>query len=766
MILPRGRCLASMLAASAIALAALLLRFSVLEQVFTPLGLIFAETDPFYHARRIALAMHDFPHVIAFDPYVNFPEGARIIWPLGFDLIMAALGSIAGGFRDPDRGLAACAIAVPFLALASVAATGLLAQRIAGSLAGFSAATLMAILPSQVTHGVVGRIDHHVLEPALFATAWLAFLRAEQCSDGRARDRWAVLCGAVMALAFWIVTTAILIPVFLAGGMILQRVLGGSAPPGRARPGRAEALVFATAAVLLVPFVLSSPFGRAGEFTYLGLSWFQETAVVVAGTAVLAVQGVLAAGKRARRAAFAGMVGLVGLGVVLLLGGGPDGGIAALREPLSFLFRRDPLLGDVAESQSPLTGGWAVILGGYTAWIFLAPLLWVALIVEARRERFENPGNTLLVAILPLAGAFYLIQSRFGQLFAVPLAAITGWAIEKAWRRIRGGQGRSVLALATIVLAAVTPPIVAWQLRPSWFPAGRLVGDATVRAYLWVRDHTPPTRGFDDPRLKPEYGIVSNWDRGHHLTWFARRPNVANPFGQAPWHVRGAVRAARILLDLDPARAAKRCDDLSVRYLAMEARRGEISSIATVAKGPRNAFASRDIDADGSIRLKVLPPYFQTLHARLALFDGEPIPWDGQTLPAIAGFRLIYESPEPGEFPVFARGRREPIVPRLVKIFERVRGAALEGMCEAGSPVEAFVEVQTNAGRRFIYSTAAACGPSGRFRMRVPYAESVSGDTGALGGYLLRHGVRRTNVLVTESDVEEGRTIRVKGWGA
>jgi asparagine N-glycosylation enzyme membrane subunit Stt3 len=102
----------------------------------------------------------------------------------------------------------------------------------------------------------------------------------------------------------------------------------------------------------------------------------------------------------------------------------------------------------------------------------------------------------------------------------------------------------------------------------------------------------------------------------------------------------------------------------------------------------------------------------------------------------------------------------------LVKVFEHVRGAAIEGGCEVGKPVEAYVEVRTNANRRFVYSTAAPCGASGRFAMRVPYAQSITGDTGALGGYLLRHGARQASVLVTESDVEEGRRIAVEGWGS
>ena len=50
--------------------------------------------------------------------------------------------------------------------------------------------------------------------------------------------------------------------------------------------------------------------------------------------------------------------------------------------------------------------------------------------------------------------------------------------------------------------------------------------------------------------------------------------------------------------------------------------------------------------------------------------------------------------------------------------------------------------------------------------MRVPYAQSVTGDTGALGAWVLRNGSRKASVLVTESDVEQGRRIPVGAWGS
>lgn len=36
--------------------------------------------DAFYHLRRIAWSVHNFPGVLDFDLYLNFPERAKPIW--------------------------------------------------------------------------------------------------------------------------------------------------------------------------------------------------------------------------------------------------------------------------------------------------------------------------------------------------------------------------------------------------------------------------------------------------------------------------------------------------------------------------------------------------------------------------------------------------------------------------------------------------------------------------------------------------------------
>ncbi|OGP81826.1 MAG: hypothetical protein A2Y95_00670 [Deltaproteobacteria bacterium RBG_13_65_10] len=748
-------------ASLAIALVALWVRFAPAPSILTPSGVILTESDPFYHARRILLALAHFPRVPQFDAYMNFPEGARIYWPSGFDLAMATLAGLGGGSHDPERAMRICAEAVPFMALLSIAATGLLAREIGGRLAGLGAAALLAFTPYQVEYTVVGRVDHHVLEPFFLAAVLVAFLRAAQARSPRVRDGWALGCGALLALAFWFVTTAILIPAFLAAGILLARALEALGRAERRGLGRPAAVAFFSAAVFLVPLVLESSFGRAGEFSYLGLSWLQETVVLAAGLAVIGADWILPAGPgrgdpgHSRKALAAAGAVLAGLGAWVLWGLASG----ALLGAGAFLFRPDPILATVLEAQSPLRAPLWALVRNMTPWILWTPMLWIGLLASAWRRRFANLGEILILAAFPLSLAFFFLQFRFGVLLGVPLCALTGWGLSQAVVAVRERRGL-LLAAGTALATVATPIVVVPPLSRDALSHFRGLPDSAVVAFRWIRIHTPPTRGYDDPVVRPEYGILCAWEDGHALTYLAHRPNVANPFGLAPWHIRGALRASEIFLDQNPDRAAARCDALSIRYVVTESTRGEIISLAVAGYGKQNKFAREIPEADGSMMQQVYPPYFETLHARLAVFDGAAIPAGRGVLPALEGFRLVYESPEEGELSVNQRNGA-PIVPRHTKVFERVRGARLEGSCAPKEIVLAAVEVETNAGRRFVFENGAICDGGGRFSIRVPYAPASPGGTGTLAPYEVTVAGRRLRAEVTEKDVTQGRAIRL-----
>ena len=52
--------------------------------------------DEYYHMRRILSTTYNFPHILNFDSYLNYPYGFQIGWPPFFDLLGALLAKILG----------------------------------------------------------------------------------------------------------------------------------------------------------------------------------------------------------------------------------------------------------------------------------------------------------------------------------------------------------------------------------------------------------------------------------------------------------------------------------------------------------------------------------------------------------------------------------------------------------------------------------------------------------------------------------------------
>jgi len=109
------------LALSGLVLLGFGLRALGLEIVFPGDGsVVFLGWDSYYHARRALWSLANFPSWLAFDPYLNFPDGAAVPWPPLYDLFLAAVGSLPG--LGPERFDAWLAWAPPLLgALVSVA---------------------------------------------------------------------------------------------------------------------------------------------------------------------------------------------------------------------------------------------------------------------------------------------------------------------------------------------------------------------------------------------------------------------------------------------------------------------------------------------------------------------------------------------------------------------------------------------------------------------------------------------------------------------
>ncbi|HKJ57831.1 MAG TPA: hypothetical protein VKA37_01275, partial [Halobacteriales archaeon] len=113
-----------------------------------------------------------------------------------------------------------------------------------------------------------------------------------------------------------------------------------------------------------------------------------------------------------------------------------------------------------------------------------------------------------------------------------------------------------------------------------------------------------------------------------------------------------------------------------------------------------------------------------------------------------------------------------------VKTYERVEGATLTGTvpgAQNGTPVVAYVQLQTHTGRSFTYIQQTLTDPDGSFAMTVPYATDDSvgvadGGTNssvrATGEYTIQAGTAGTpaasgSAAVPETAIYEGSDVQV-----
>ncbi|HEU5180663.1 MAG TPA: hypothetical protein VFW45_07710 [Candidatus Polarisedimenticolia bacterium] len=728
---------------------ALALRLRNVREVLVGDRVLFGSDDPYYHLRRILLTLHQFPKTPAFDAYVNFPAGAAIVWPPGFDLLVAAFCWVAGlGNPSPHRTEAAAALVIPILGAAGAVVTLLVAEEILGRgrWEAFGAALLFAFLPAQQAVSTVGQLDHHVMEMPAFGCAILFFLRALRDDPGSRYSFWG---GVALALGTFCWTGSILfagfIAIFALGQMTLDRLHGR----GESSAGRSALRVLFWGSLLLVPLVIVSPGEGRRTFTFLLLSWYQPALLAIATFLMPALSEIIFAAGR-RRAILRASGGAV---AVTLLMGMAVWILRAGTAGFQFLTRQDRVIALKAESTPIWKLPPGTMVQCFSLLIYLAPLALLLLTRFLIRDRFHDARLNCLLALVLFTAALGATQARFLNYLAVPYCIMLLWAFRRGLESVQRWFKRPVArwswaVLATALFLAPLAPLLRASIHS-------LPGDldpvlARITPSLeWLRDRTPPTSYYWEPDRKPEYGVLADFTLGHWITAIGQRPNFCNPFSLAPWHEKPIFESARIFLAETEAEAREAMDRNVLRYVLIHETGKKLPEYARLINAPPKEYVRRSAGGPAALT----PRSYRTFGLRLALADGSESEAAGQFVPALEGFRIAHESPAPGRGS--AAGSDEDLQDSTVKIFERVRGVILEGKVAPGEEVRLRVPVTTNSGRRFEYRSRAVAGSDGRFRLTVPYATEPAGTISAAPAALESPGCR-IEVVLSEAEVVAG----------
>lgn len=789
---------AALLLALVIALASLGIRAlprwdSVVERG----RVVVSDPDACYHLRRAERIAQGVPHLAVYDRYINYPDGAHVIWPPLYDLALAGALTVfpvgdghaldEGEAGRADRALlrgpgVAVGFVPPFLLALAVLVVFRMARRLwpARPLLWAVAAGTPALLPSTLAYTEIGRLDHHAAE----LLALVVFLDTLMSALGRLASGSASAGATREAPLAPAVARAALVPaVALAGALSTQLTLVLLVPAAAviliAAPARERTasflfavLLFAGAALLLLPFAIV--YHAAGaSFAHHQFGLFQPALLLAAASGfvlLLALAGIPA--RRARwplRAALAGpaLVALVWLGARLTAE--TAGGAAYL------IGRSSRWQATIGESQSPFAmgamPGAESLLAGLSALVLLAPFALVRLARGARGD----PARRVVAIASTLFLAAGLLQTRFlphaalfvGLLAAVAIEAIGGIRARdrapapSASRRPRDGatSGAGIgagLVVAAILLAALLPSLGGGRA-----PEEADLAFARSRSVLgFLALETPPTSDGPDPRERPEYGVMAEWSFGHFIQYHGRRPALADNFGE---HAGDPARPRAFFLESDGARAVAMLDSLEARYLLVRDLAGTFAGLVPDAEESERYVARAAASGAGRAAIDFRPEIMHTALYRLAWRDGAGFlaerPAGGarssQTwVPPISGLRLVAESDSLEAIP------GGPTVP-YVKLYERVRGALLrvQGL-KPGEEAALLAKIRSPRGRSFAYVDRLVANASGTAEVSIPYPTiAVDGASRIESAEIVWRDRSAPLPAIDESAVRSGATI-------
>ncbi|NYT02966.1 MAG: peptide transporter [Methanosarcinales archaeon] len=676
--------------------------------------------DPYYHIRRIVFTVHNFPRVLWFDSYLDYPQGMELTWPPFFDQLAAALALIVGA--ESQRGIEmATALLPPLLGAATVLVVYVMVREVQDERAGALAALLTAISPYFLLYTSFGESDHHSLEALLMS----GVVALQAVALSRKRPGWFIAAGALMALiAYTWLGAAIYFGIILLYAVV-QIALDLRAGRSSREFLRSMLLALGTALVLMLPFSNQAWMwpSFASLLTYAGVLLFTYAlSLALRGRApwyALPLSlAALAAGSFLLAVLLDRQMGVLGGAHRLAL------------STLEYLFVGQ-MVGRIAEAQ-PLIG--YISLASFLGATLLLFILGVLAMLRAMAQRGASRGQILFLMWMVSTLILTLGQARFLYLLSVSTAVMTAVLFCAAARGLRSRMGRpapavavSLILLALLVVPQALLAISAPELQPP------IAGD-WYDSLVWLKANTPRTSFYDDPAMRPEYGIMSWWDFGNWILYVSERPVVANNFQT------GVMDADRFFLSNSEADASAVMDARMARYV--------ITDWELIYKKFPALANWLEIDPDDYIgyqstdyftKVVIKDPMKNTTLAQLHLYD----------CIGMGRYRLIYESGTYlGEEPPSSR----------VKIFEYLPGAVIEGTTSSTEPVEAFLAMESNQGRAFYYYNYGVP-VDGWYQIQVPYSTQARYDTRATGSYQVISNGRVQKINVSEEDVLKGNSV-------
>ena len=713
----------------------LLLKLFAGRRSLTEQGILFPGYDEYYHMRRILYGVANFPDVLWFDSYLNYPHGLSISWPPLFDQISAALCLALG--QHSKEGVEMTAAYVPvIIGLLAMVVVYYMMRELFDHRVALLASFMAALAPYYLLYTMVAATDHHSLEVLLQLVSLLFIILA----ISRSKKKWLYASAAGVALAALAYTWQGADVYYGAYLLIAAVAISLELRENRSSMTLAPTLLvaFLLALILVLPY-RSTPWMSP---SFLGLA-----AISISIAIMLALAQII---EKRNISWKAFPLGILAISLLFLLLLKPLGGLFGLesliRTGFGYIWGGE-MIGRIGEAQ-PLIFDMKTLFEVFFSWQGLNILLALAAAIVTINYLRKGGWKEKPALLLFLMWAVYSIlltlgQSRFLYISTIYMGALISILIFYAldiFGKIQEEKGEKVpraLAAAIILLLVLPTAIDGFSFALNTPPA--IAGDWNS-SISWLKENSEPTSFYDDPREVPEYSVMNWWDYGNWILYLANRPVVANNF-QA-----GAEDAVRFYLAENETEAAEVMDSRGAKYVFTDYSivYSKLASLAEWANEDVNSYMVRE-DYGSEVSLIPKERFFNTTLGSLYLVDGT----------GMGRFRLIYESSTiRGGNP----GKSE------IKIFQYVPGALLRIHTDPDQNAGVLLNMTSNMERDFIYvNQAKRIGDA--FEVRVPYSTEKRYDTRAVDPYLVfsgnESGVKIQNVEISEEDVLQGRTIEL-----
>jgi len=649
------------------------------DQVFSGDWIKFTSVDAYHYMRLVDNLVHNFPHLISFDPY-SYPHGSELgslnffVYLLSGTIWLVGLGSptqhtvdIVGAYFPAIVG-ALTVIPVYFVG-----------KTLFNRWAGVLAAGLVAVLPGEfLARSKLGFTDRDAVE-LLFTTLTMLFLilaiksawqKQLTFSHLKRRD-WPVvtkpliyslLAGIVLGICLLTWKGAFLFVFIIFVYFIVQFIIE------HLRHKSTDYLCFVGTITFLIALIMFLP-ASPSQFYLAPLVIALLTPAVLAGVSWLVVKWRIKPAYYPLTLIGLGIAGLVILHVVnpSLLG--------TILGSLGRIFAQPATKLTILESQPILfpSGNFSLsVVWAYFTTNYFLSFISLGILIYFTIKRGET-DNTLFLVWSVLILVFTLAMRRFALLFAVNVALLAGylsWLIlaftgfkqttaktletpekvkkAKKKRMRKGGfsltERKGGFRLSERHIYMAFGIVVVFFL--SFFPNIGLTRAEASRApftpsnawsesLFWLKDNTPDPFGnpdfyynlYETPFHYPEtaYGVVARWDYGYWIIRIGHRLPNCDPGGGA----RG--RVSRFLTDQDEASANERINKLDSKYVIIDydTTTGMFHALATYAESSKEEFYEVYYLAQKDGRLApasiFYPEYYRSMVARLYNFDGQAV---------------------------------------------------------------------------------------------------------------------------------------------